>query len=107
MSKAQQAIKFTGAELDELAPKKSQADKLIELAESVSLFHADVDEPFASVRRKTIADSQRELTRCREMLLQLREQVALSRRVIAEGQESLALVNRMMLQLATKREDNH
>jgi hypothetical protein len=61
-----------------------------------------MDEPLA----RTIADSQRELTRSREMLLQLREQVALSRRVIAEGQESLALLNRMMLQLATKQEGN-
>ena len=66
-----------------------------------------MDEPLASVCRKTIADSQRELTRRREMVLQLREQVALSRRVIAEGQASLALVNRMMLQLATKQEGNH
>jgi hypothetical protein len=46
---------FTNADLDGLAPeedkkpRQSQADKLVELAESVEFFHADVNEPFASV----------------------------------------------------------
>lgn len=44
---------FTDDDLDSLAPvktQKSQAAKLVELADSVEFFHADVDEPFASIR---------------------------------------------------------
>src|SRR5262245_47411786 len=44
---------MTDDQLDTLAPEKSQksqADKLVELAEGVEFFHADVDEPFASVQ---------------------------------------------------------
>ena len=46
----------TNAEQQELAalasddkkPRKSQADRLVEIAEQVELFHQDIDEPFAS-----------------------------------------------------------
>jgi len=34
---------------DDKRPRKSQADRLVELAETVEFFHQDVDEPFASV----------------------------------------------------------
>jgi len=43
--------KLTDDDLDGLAPdtaKKSQSDKLVELAKGVEFFHADIDEPFAS-----------------------------------------------------------
>jgi hypothetical protein len=46
---------MTDEDVDDLAPeekkpRKSQADKLVELAERVDSFHQDVDEPFASVK---------------------------------------------------------
>jgi hypothetical protein len=51
-------VDMTPEEIDELAPLasldqkpgKSQADKLIELAESSDFFTQDLDEPFASVK---------------------------------------------------------
>src|SRR5262249_11307233 len=47
---------FTDDDLDELAPegdrkpRKSQGDRVVELAQKVEFFHADVDEPFGSVQ---------------------------------------------------------
>ena len=35
---------------EDTQPRKSQADKLDELAEHVNFFHQDIDEPFAAVR---------------------------------------------------------
>ena len=50
---------LTDEELDELAPtkpKKSQADKLVELVNGAELFHQDIDEPFASVVSRNCLD---------------------------------------------------
>ena len=44
---------MTDDDLNILAPKKqrqSQADKLVELADDVELFHHDIDQAFASVK---------------------------------------------------------
>src|SRR5215475_8405055 len=45
---------YTDAELDALAPeedkksRKSQADRILELAQGIQFFHADIDQPFAT-----------------------------------------------------------
>src|SRR5438094_354813 len=36
--------------IEDNKPRKSQADKLVELAESGEFFHQDIDEPFASIK---------------------------------------------------------